>query len=95
MNKLRLLLLVFVLGLLAAGPVLAGLEANTDVSWDVLSGGGGQRGSQHFQIDDALGQWPDGQSSSEKFQIDPGYWTSGRVQEERHTFLPLALWDSS
>jgi hypothetical protein len=75
--------------LVLAVPLLAELATGYELGWDVLSGGGGTRGSENVQIDDVLGQWPDGRARSAQYQVDPGFWTAGRVRERRGIFLPL------
>jgi hypothetical protein len=90
-TKIRIFLLILLAILLFAGPVLAQISLRFDLGWAALSGGGGSRSSQQVQVDDALGQWPDGRSSSEQYRIDPGFWAVGRVREDRNTYLPLAL----
>ena len=82
-------LLPFLLLLAAAVPVLAQLSAHYDTGWHLLSGGGGLRNSAHYQIDDVLGQWPDGRFSSARYQIDPGFWHRGGVYLVNRTYLPL------
>lgn len=86
-NLFPILLLLLILAL--AVPVLAQISANFDLNWHVLSGGGGPRNSDQYQIDDVLGQWPDGRASSARYQIDPGFWHAGRVQEDRRLYLPV------
>ena len=70
---------------------MAQISPHFDLGWHLLSGGGGPRSSAHYQIDDVLGQWPDGLSSSAHYQIDPGFWHVGRAVEAWHLYLPLAL----
>ena len=89
MNRVRMLILLLLLALLLAGPVLAQVSPHFDLGWHLLSGGGGPRSSTQFQIDDVLGQWPDGLSESAHYQIDPGFWHVGRVLGERPVYLPV------
>ena len=70
MNRIRLLILLLLLALVLAAPVLAQISAHYDLGWHLLSGGGGTRNSPHYQIDDVLGQWPDGRSSSAHYQLN-------------------------
>ena len=91
MNKARISVLLLLLVLLLAAPILAQISTLYDLSWHLLSGGGGPRASSHYQIDDVLGQWPDGQSSSAQYQIDPGFWHAGRAVQPRHLFFPVVL----
>jgi hypothetical protein len=74
--KKGLIRLTIALGLLAlGGVVLAQVSTNFDLSWHVLSGGGGSRSSTNYQIDDVLGQWADRTSSSTNYQVEPGFWS--------------------
>jgi hypothetical protein len=67
--------LAVVLGcLLLSGAVLAQVSTNYDLSWHLLSGGGGPRGSDNYQIDDSLGQWAGGSTESTNYGLDPGFW---------------------
>ena len=50
--------------LVLAGTVLAQVSTHFDLTWHLLSGGGGSRGSSNYQVDDTLGQWAQGPSSS-------------------------------
>jgi hypothetical protein len=71
-------LTVWAIGLAAAlvlaGVALAQISTNFDLSWHLLSGGGGSRGSTHYELDDTLGQWAEGPSSSAGYEISPGFW---------------------
>lgn len=91
MNRIRILLLLLLLVLLLTGPVLAQVSPSFDLGWHLLSGGGGLRSSSQFQIEDALGQWANGPSQSDHYQIDPGFWPAGAVTEMRHLYLPVML----
>ena len=91
MNRVHILILLLLLALLMAAPVLAQISANFDLGWHVLSGGGGARNSNHYQVDDVLGQWPDGLTESDQYRIEPGFWHTGSVRAERQLYLPLAL----
>lgn len=91
MNRIHILIsLLLLVGLLAA-PAMAQISPHFDLSWSLLSGGGGYRSSSHYQIDDVLSQWPDGQSRSDHYQIDPGFWHVGRVMEPSRLYMPLVL----
>lgn len=91
MNKLILAIMLFLLVLALAAPILAQISPHFDLGWSVLTGGGGPRSSGHYQIDDVLGQWPDGLSTSEQFQIDPGFWHTGREGQTTALYLPVTL----
>lgn len=60
--------------LLAAGVAWAQVSTNYDLSWHVLSGGGGSRSSAAYRVDDSLGQWPGNPSASAAYRVDPGFW---------------------
>ena len=89
MNKARISVLLLLLVLLLAAPILAQISTLYDLSWHLLSGGGGPRASSHYQIDDVLGQWPDGRTSSARYQVDPGFWHAGREQQQKRLYLPV------
>ena len=58
----------------------------------MLSGGGGSRNSAAYQIDDTLGQWSDGASSSAHYQVAPGFWHPSRVIEKtERLYAPLVI----
>ena len=61
-------------GLLFVGVVLAQVSTNYDVSWHLLSGGGGSRSSGTYRVDDSLGQWAGGRTSSANTHVDAGFW---------------------
>ena len=89
MNSVRKLILILLLALAISIPVLAQVSSHFDLGWDLLSGGGGARSSSHYQIDDVLGQWPDGLAGSVHYQIDPGFWHAGREVEPEYLYLPI------
>jgi len=67
-----LAILIGVLGL--GGVVLAQVSTHFDLSWHLLSGGGGFRSSSTYWVDDSLGQWADRTSTSARYNIEPGFW---------------------
>ncbi len=91
MNRYRMWVLIFLLVLVLAVPVLAQISPHFDLGWHLLSGGGGPRSSAYYQIDDVLGQWPDGLSGSANYQIEPGFWHAGRGAEARRLYLPVVV----
>ena len=91
MNRVHILIVLLILAALLTVPVLAQISPNFDLGWHLLSAGGGERSSLHYQIDDVLGQWPDGRAQSARYQIDPGFWHTGRVIEARRLYLPVLL----
>jgi hypothetical protein len=73
--KKPLLRLGIVLGVLGITSLaLAQVSTNYDVSWHLLSGGGGSRSSSNYRVDDALGQWAGGRTSSANTHVDAGFW---------------------
>ncbi len=91
MNNIKGILILLLLALLLVGPVLAQVSPNYELNQLVLSGGGGWRESANFEIADVLGQWADGQSRSENFQVDPGFWGVGGASEEISLFMPVVV----
>jgi hypothetical protein len=91
MNKVILVLLLILLVIGLAVPSLAQISPHYDLGWSLLSGGGGVRNSANYQIDDVLGQWPDGLSSSGLYQIDPGFWPKGRKIPAQSVYMPVQL----
>lgn len=91
MKILMIWVSILLLALALIGPVLAQVSSHFDLSWNLLSSGGGSRNSANYQIDDVLGQWPDGQSTSTHYQIDSGFWPAGRGADASHLYLPLVL----
>jgi hypothetical protein len=61
-------------GLALTVTVLAQVSTHFDLGWHLLSGGGGSRNSTSYRIDDSLGQWLSGSSSSENAELAPGFW---------------------
>ncbi len=62
------------LALVLVSVVLAQISTNFDLSWHLLSGGGGSKSSANYWLDDTLGQWVGRSSSSTNYQIEPGFW---------------------
>lgn len=61
-------------GLLFAGIALAQVSTNFNLSWHLLSGGGGYRSSANYRLGDALGEWAQQAASSANYKIEPGFW---------------------
>ncbi|MBN1874889.1 MAG: fibronectin type III domain-containing protein [Anaerolineae bacterium] len=66
----------------AAGVTLAQVSTHFDLHWSLLSGGGGNRSSTTYQVDDMLGQWVMWDSTSTGYQIAPGFWQGAIVEVE-------------
>jgi hypothetical protein len=73
-QKTLILLAGLLSGLALTVTVLAQVSARFDLSWSLLSSGGGSRTSTHYRVDDSLGQWVAGASSSENAELAPGFW---------------------
>ena len=71
-KRISLAVLVGILGL--TGFALAQISTSFDLSWHLLSGGGGHRSSANYRVDDALGQWVAGTSSNPNYKIEPGFF---------------------
>ena len=69
------LILALVFCLAGTGAALAMSSANYDLSWDVLSGGGGDRSSSSYVLGDTMGQ-PSaiGPSGSANYKLGSGFW---------------------
>ena len=89
MRKVRTSIIILLLVLAFAASVLAQVSPRFDLSWSLLSGGGGSRESAVYQLDDVLGQWADGRSVSTRYQVDPGFWHTGRVLPQTRLYLPV------
>jgi hypothetical protein len=61
-------------GLIVTSIAVAQVSPNFDLSWHLLSGGGGSRSSPNYRVDDSLGQWAERPSSSANYDIAPGFW---------------------
>ena len=85
-------LIIFLGTLVLTGVVLAQASTNFDLSWHILSGGGGFRSSANYHISDSLAQWVGQSSSSTGYQIESGFWYGTVISEERReVYLPLVL----
>ena len=79
-TKSALAWLAILLGALGlTSVVLAQVSTHFDLSWNLLSGGGGSRSSANYRVDDSLGQWPERSSSSASYRIEPGFWAGAAV----------------
>ena len=52
------------------------------IDWYVIASGGGHAESANFQVDATLGQPIVGQSSSENYNVDAGFWIGGGVPDD-------------
>jgi hypothetical protein len=83
--KLLLRLTGFLAGLMLAVTVLAQVSTHFDLSWHLLSGGGGNRSSSNYRVDDTLGQWAAGTSSNPNYKIEPGFFYGATGVAQCHT----------
>ena len=72
-RKPLLLLSGILVGLTLAVTALAQVSTHFDLSWHTLSGGGGNRSSSGYRVDDALGGWAAGTSGNPNYKIEPGF----------------------
>lgn len=91
MNRKIQWMIIFILILALITPVLAQVSTHFDLGWHIMSGGGGSRGSEHYQVEDVLGQWADGPSASDEFMIQPGFWPGGGEGERWQQFMPASF----
>ena len=73
-RKLLVRLASLLVGLMLAGVALAQVSTNYDLSWHVLSSGGGERESANYLVQDTLAQLASGPSTSTNFLVRAGYW---------------------
>ncbi|MFN8474912.1 MAG: caspase family protein [Anaerolineae bacterium] len=89
-RKFRTRLLAAVAGFLLAGVAVAQVSTSFDLSWHFLSAGGGERQSANFVVQDSLGQWVSGASSSANAQIAPGFLSGAVLASATFTPTPTA-----
>jgi len=73
MRKARFILIGVLLLLLAGGVVLA--AGDYDIGRGVTSGGGGEKGSEHYAVIDVIGQGGVGRFNSAGFVLEAGFLT--------------------
>lgn len=61
-------------GLLVAGVALAQSSTSYDLSWNVIAGGGGPKGSASYTVNSTIGQVAIGASDSASYRLGAGYW---------------------
>jgi hypothetical protein len=70
--------IVIAVGMLVILPLVtivwAQVSANFDLSWTILAGGGGQRQSANYLVQDTLGQWAGDISVCGWREVQPGFW---------------------
>jgi hypothetical protein len=76
--------------LINVGMAVAQVSANYDLHWNVLSSGGGSHRSTNYTINDSLGQWVNGSSTSADYQVVPGFG-AGIGDLFSKLFLPIVL----
>lgn len=95
--KRRLILAVFIVGLVAAGALAvaddssARTSAQYDLEWSVLGGAMGEMNSASFRLNSTLGQTMAGEFSGTNYGLRvAGYWQeSGAFL--RYVYLPIVL----
>lgn len=89
---MAILILVLLLVTFGVGLASAGSSDHTDISWQVLSGGGGPAvsGSGHVALNGSLGQTAIGPSASDGYALGAGYWY-GLGYGRYEIYLPLLL----
>jgi hypothetical protein len=87
----RTVALALLAGLLLAGPVLAQVSANYDLSWHVIAGGGGRMESAGHTMWGTLGQPASGPLASTDHTLCAGFWRGGAVAVRHQLYLPLTL----
>jgi hypothetical protein len=88
--------IVIAVGMLVILPlatiVWAQVSANFDLSWTILAGGGGQRQSANYLVQDTLGQWAGDISGCGWREVQPGFWYGVVMASPPcKVSLPLAL----
>ncbi|HIC90438.1 MAG TPA: hypothetical protein EYP04_13690 [Anaerolineae bacterium] len=73
-RKLWPLFVGLIAGITLIGVALAQVSPHFDLSWHVFSNGGGERQSANALVQDTLGQWAGGVSSSSGVQVNGGFW---------------------
>ena len=84
------LLLVLLLGLAFVGVVAAQTSDGFDLSWYVISGGGGNSEGSDYVLSSTVGQTAAGEStSSDGYTQTHGFWQT--FVDTLRTLLPLAV----
>lgn len=88
-----LLLTMLATILLLVAVTTAGADANTRITWYVVSGGGGDMSSPNYSLDATVGQAAPGLSYSTNFRLGSGFWYVVGVPEvvQIRVFLPVVL----
>ena len=73
-GKLAARLAGLIAGIMLAGVALAQVSTHFDLGWHVFSSGGGERQSANYLVQDTLGQWTGGTSSSADTELEAGFW---------------------
>lgn len=82
------LLVATVLG----GGVLAQVSDNYNLSWHVVSGGGGPTSSTNYALNGTIGQAAIGPADSTNYDLGAGYWYGVVIQiGPFEIYLPLTL----
>ena len=79
MRRMTLILLVPIICLAMAGGVLAMSSSSYRLPWEVVSSGGGMRGSPSYLLGDTTGQSAVGISQSSNYRLEAGFWSGATV----------------
>jgi hypothetical protein len=83
------LLCILFLGLLNFSGVDAQSSTNYDLSWNVISSGGGAMASGSYMLQGTLGQVVAGDAQSQNYMLDSqGYWFA---PEMHIVFIPIVI----
>ncbi len=82
---------VIILLLLIVAPVLAQSGGGYDLSWSIVSGGGGTSSAGTFVLNGVIGQHDAGMMSGGNYSVGGGFWGGGEVTvpPNFNVFLPL------
>jgi hypothetical protein len=90
----RITMLMALALLLVVSIALAQASDNYDLSWHVVSGGGGPMSSTNYAINGTIGQAAIGPAVSTNYDLGAGYWYGVVIQigpVEFKIYLPLIL----
>jgi uncharacterized membrane protein len=97
--KQRLILAVFIVGLVAGGALVvvndssAQTSTNYGLVWHVVAGGGGEMSSASYRLNSTLGQTVSGEFSNTNYRLQvAGYWQMFAAGPgEGDVYLPIIL----
>jgi hypothetical protein len=96
-HRIIILALIALVILVLAGPLTgifdaawAQISPNFDLGWRLLGGGGGQRSSPNYLVQDTLGQSAAGTAASAKSRLEAGFWPGVTLATPTPTRTPTA-----